>query len=195
MRIPPGDDGATALALVSTIRHDGHGGVADDFAEDAAVVDWVRVRWPGPAAASSQGLPDSMRLLRRAARALFAMSVRPAPPSRADTARTMADSTALGILNDAVDALDLEVGAEIRDDRLVPVRTTARTDPDTVVRGLVALACMDFLTGPAAPKLRSCQAPRCVRYFIQAHGRQEWCKESCGNRARAARFRARRKPV
>ncbi|WP_433213714.1 CGNR zinc finger domain-containing protein [Microtetraspora malaysiensis] len=26
-----------------------------------------------------------------------------------------------------------------------------------------------------------------MRYFVKSHGRQEWCKPSCGNRARAAR--------
>jgi hypothetical protein len=31
-------------------------------------------------------------------------------------------------------------------------------------------------------------APRCVRYFVKVHGRQEFCQPSCGNRARAARF-------
>ncbi|MET8629505.1 CGNR zinc finger domain-containing protein [Kitasatospora sp. NPDC004669] len=35
--------------------------------------------------------------------------------------------------------------------------------------------------------LRACKAPRCVRYFLKTHGRQEWCKPSCGNRARVAR--------
>ncbi|MFI7230667.1 CGNR zinc finger domain-containing protein [Nonomuraea angiospora] len=35
--------------------------------------------------------------------------------------------------------------------------------------------------------MRACNAPRCVRYFVKSHGRQEWCKPSCGNRARAAR--------
>ena len=42
-------------------------------------------------------------------------------------------------------------------------------------------------TGTAADELRACQAPRCVRYF-RKHRRQEWCKPSCANRARVARF-------
>ncbi|WP_225853148.1 CGNR zinc finger domain-containing protein [Micromonospora sp. AMSO1212t] len=36
-------------------------------------------------------------------------------------------------------------------------------------------------------RLRACPAPRCVRYFLQEHARQQWCKPSCGNRARVAR--------
>ncbi|WP_440101770.1 CGNR zinc finger domain-containing protein [Streptosporangium sp. H16] len=61
-----------------------------------------------------------------------------------------------------------------------------RTDHhDYVGTGLVCS--IGFLTGPRREDLRACTAPRCVRYFVKKHGRQEWCKPSCGNRARAAR--------
>ena len=43
------------------------------------------------------------------------------------------------------------------------------------------------LASPAADELRACQAPRCVRYFRKNRG-QEWCKPSCANRARVARY-------
>jgi predicted RNA-binding Zn ribbon-like protein len=59
----------------------------------------------------------------------------------------------------------------------------------------LARAAIDFLTGPQRERLRACAAPRCVRYFVKAHGRQEWCKPSCGNRARVARhYRRHRAP-
>ena len=82
------------------------------------------------------------------------------------------------------------------------VRPTRRdpTEPDPVARtvavpatpgralaGAIARAAIDFLTGPHRRNLRACTAPRCVRYFVRGHGRQEFCKASCGNRARAAR--------
>ncbi|MEV3984529.1 CGNR zinc finger domain-containing protein [Nonomuraea sp. NPDC049758] len=51
----------------------------------------------------------------------------------------------------------------------------------------LARAAIEFLSGPQRERLRACNAPRCVRYFVKSHGRQEWCKPSCGNRARAAR--------
>ncbi|WP_442812271.1 CGNR zinc finger domain-containing protein [Streptomyces sp. NBC_00243] len=41
---------------------------------------------------------------------------------------------------------------------------------------------------PDDDKLTACTVPRCVRYFVKVHGRQEFCRPSCGNRARAARF-------
>lgn len=50
-----------------------------------------------------------------------------------------------------------------------------------------ARAAIEFLAGPERERLRACAAPRRVRYFLKEHGLQEWCKPSCGNRARAAR--------
>ncbi|MFI1485060.1 CGNR zinc finger domain-containing protein [Streptomyces sp. NPDC020747] len=52
---------------------------------------------------------------------------------------------------------------------------------------------MAFLASPDRQRLRACHAPRCVRYFLKDHPRQEWCKPSCGNRARVARHHERHK--
>ncbi|MBB1246724.1 CGNR zinc finger domain-containing protein [Streptomyces durbertensis] len=64
---------------------------------------------------------------------------------------------------------------------------TFEADPGDVLLAALARATIDFLTGPERERLRACTAPRCVRYFVKSHGRQEWCRISCGNRARAAR--------
>ncbi|WP_351234979.1 CGNR zinc finger domain-containing protein, partial [Streptomyces sp. NPDC002133] len=55
----------------------------------------------------------------------------------------------------------------------------------------LARAAIALLTGPDRARLRACHAPRCVRYFLKEHPRQEWCKPSCGNRARVARHHER----
>lgn len=52
---------------------------------------------------------------------------------------------------------------------------------------VLARATIDFLNSPLRTRLRACTAPRCSRYFLKSHGRQEWCNPSCANRARAAR--------
>ncbi|WP_188285939.1 CGNR zinc finger domain-containing protein, partial [Streptomyces sp. CBMA29] len=57
----------------------------------------------------------------------------------------------------------------------------------------LARAAVAFLAGPERELLRACPAPRCVRYFVKEHARQEWCKPSCGNRARVARHHARQR--
>ncbi|CAM5667729.1 hypothetical protein SNARM312S_03139 [Streptomyces narbonensis] len=64
---------------------------------------------------------------------------------------------------------------------------SAENDPNVRLLAALARAAIDFLSGPQREQLRACTAPRCVRYFVKSHGRQEWCKPSCGNRARAAR--------
>ncbi|MEK8142006.1 CGNR zinc finger domain-containing protein [Streptomyces sp. M10(2022)] len=77
-------------------------------------------------------------------------------------------------------------------------RTRRRRDPGRIARGSrgalaagLARAAIGFLAGPDRTSLRACHAPRCVRYFVKEHPRQEWCKPSCGNRARVARHHER----
>ena len=176
-----GTDGAVALALVSTIAHDGTGGVADHFATDAEVHNWVANRFPG-----SLVVPDRLRTLRFAARSAFAASVFPHPPSRVERTHRMSDAEAAAVLAAAVNALEAESVVTIDEGVRRSLRTAAQGP--ALVEGALALAVVEFLTGPLAARLRSCQAPRCVRYFVQQHGRQQWCKASCGNRARVARF-------
>ncbi|WP_328498260.1 CGNR zinc finger domain-containing protein [Streptomyces sp. NBC_00414] len=57
----------------------------------------------------------------------------------------------------------------------------------------LARAAIAFLASPDRQRLRACHAPRCVRYFLKDHPRQEWCTRSCGNRARVARHHERHK--
>ncbi len=178
-------DGELALAFVSTIRHDGHGGVADDFASDQQVGAWIEAHWPCTRVDSSP-----LRELRRAARAAFAATVSPAPPSRADATNLMTPATAGRLLTDAIAGLDLSHEVDLGSGS-VEVRRTSGSRGEALVLGSLALAVADFLSGPLSGRLRSCQAPRCVRYFVQSHGKQQWCKQSCGNRARVARHAAR----
>lgn len=179
--LPDGTDGQLALAFVSTIAHDGNGGIADFFATDEGVNGWVATRFPDVAVQ-----PARLRTLRFAARSAFAASVSPNPPSRVERGHRMNDDEAGIVLQAAINALDASAFVTIGDDVRRGLQTTAKDD--TLVEGVLALAVVDFLTGPHAARLRSCQAPRCVRYFVQQHGRQQWCKQSCGNRARVARF-------
>ncbi|NUS85510.1 MAG: CGNR zinc finger domain-containing protein, partial [Streptomyces sp.] len=125
-------------------------------------------------------------------RALFARAVRPGEPSPADAARLMPPEEAVRHLNEAaartptVPVLDWPEGATPLVHR-TPVRTA--DDPTAAL----AHAVIAFLAGPDRDRLRACHAPRCVRYFLKEHPRQEWCKPSCGNRARVARHHQRHK--
>ncbi|MGW0928977.1 CGNR zinc finger domain-containing protein [Streptomyces sp. NPDC002644] len=189
-----------ALELAGTIRHDGVGGVADDLATVPGTTDWLRERSDALAGLPPDGLTadDRMRdevvALRQAVRALFARAVRPAPPSPADAHRLMPADEALARLNAAaaraavVPRLDWPPEGS-------PTALTVAVGGDLTARVVAAVArdAIAFLGGPERELLRACTAPRCVRYFVRSHGRQEFCKASCGNRARAARHYRRRR--
>ncbi|OKJ91015.1 hypothetical protein AMK33_35675 [Streptomyces sp. CB02400] len=188
-------DAHLVLDLALTIRHDGNGGVADDLAETGGLTGWVRARPEVLAGAEGYvadagGLAD-VRDLRAAVRALFAHAVRPAEPSPADAARLLPVPEALRKLNDAA-ARTPTVPVLRWDDGAEPVvRRRPVPDGGHDLTAVLAQAAIAFLTGPDRERLRACHAPRCVRYFLKEHPRQEWCKPSCGNRARVARHHER----
>ena len=59
---------------------------------------------------------------------------------------------------------------------------------------LVAQSAIDVLGGSGAGRLRRCEAPGCINYYLKDHARRAWCSPRCGNRVRVARHyeRARR---
>ncbi|MFJ3670887.1 CGNR zinc finger domain-containing protein [Streptomyces sp. NPDC090106] len=182
-------DTRLALDLALTVRHDGHGGVADDLTTPAGLTAWL---------AAHPGLPgtdadlSAVRELRAAVRALFAHAVRPAAPSPADAARLMPVPTALDVLNTAA-ARTPTVPALRWPEDTGPVVEHRPVHGAPDLTALLAQAAVAFLAGPDLPRLRACHAPRCVRYFLKDHPRQEWCTPSCGNRARVARHHERHK--
>ncbi|ADI04202.1 hypothetical protein SBI_01081 [Streptomyces bingchenggensis BCW-1] len=189
-----------ALALAVTIRHDGNGGVADDLTAPEGLTDWVReLAEPLRDALDAEDFTadtaalDAVRELRAAVRALFARAVRPGPPSSADAHRLLPEDQAMARLNAAAARAPGAPRLEWPDGG-APVVRAARppgfTDADRLVAALARDA-IGFLAGPERERLRACPAPRCVRYFVKDHPRQEWCKPSCGNRARVARHHRR----
>jgi len=183
-----------ALELASTIRHDGSGGVADDLDTVPDTARWlasVADLLPGTGgfeAGIGEDLRDQVLALRGAVRALFARAVLPGPPSPADSHRLLPAEQALDRLN--ASAAREPVVPHLRWDEgdvpVVELRSCGGAS-DTRVVAALARAAIAFLDGPDRERLRACTAPRCVRYFVQAHGRQQWCGTACGNRARAAR--------
>ncbi|MGW0827262.1 CGNR zinc finger domain-containing protein [Streptomyces sp. NPDC002845] len=187
-------DARLALDLALTIRHDGHGGVADDLTAPEGLTAWVRAHadtLPGADGfAPDETVLLAVRELRAAVRALFARAVHPGEPSPADASRLLPVPQALERLNTAaalaptVPVLHWPEGAD------PVVRHRTETGGDQLAATL-ARAAVAFLASPDRQRLRACHAPRCVRYFLKEHPRQEWCKPSCGNRARVARHHER----
>lgn len=195
MRDPISRDARLTLDLALTIRHEGTGGIADDLTDPAGLTAWVHARpdtlpGTGRCTAGPHGL-TAVRDLRTAVRTLFAHAVRPARPGPADTTRPLTVPEALRRLNEAA-ARTPTVLVLVRDEGGDPV-VRRRPDPDGEDRptAVLATAAIGFLASPERERLRACDAPRCVRYFLKEHPRQEWCKPSCGNRARVARHQER----
>ncbi|MEC3954600.1 CGNR zinc finger domain-containing protein [Nocardia sp. CDC153] len=183
-----------ALRLANTIRATSRG-LTDAFGTPESTRDWL--------IANAENLGDYLDLegylpseadrtalveLRRNVRALFAEYVAPQPPSSADAAVLPAFPDALAAINraaaPALRLLDWDATGPHPEHRLLTA-----SDVDTVMAGL-SDATIAFFTSPEAAQIRTCPAPRCVRYFLKSHPRQEWCSVACGNRARAARHYA-----
>ncbi|WP_371552329.1 CGNR zinc finger domain-containing protein [Streptomyces sp. NBC_00554] len=189
-------DARLALDLALTVRHDDHGGVADDLAEPTGLTAWVRAHpdvLPGSEAYVADDLAlIAVRDLRAAVRALFARAVRPAEPSPADAARLLPVPEAVARLNAAA-ARTPTVPVLAWPDGADPVVRQEPQGGRPELTAVLAGAAIAFLASPDRQRLRACHAPRCVRYFLKEHPRQEWCKASCGNRARVARHHERHK--
>ncbi|MFE7837156.1 CGNR zinc finger domain-containing protein [Streptomyces sp. NPDC057474] len=191
-------DARLALDLALTVRHDGNGAGADDLTEPMGLATWVRAHADVlPVAVgftADETALTAVRDLRGAVRALFARAVSPGEPSPADAARLLPVPEALARLNEAaaltptVPVLSWGPGAE------PVVRHEPATGEDPLTAAL-ARAALAFFASPERQRLRACHAPRCVRYFLKEHPRQEWCKPSCGNRARVARHHRRHKEM
>ncbi|WP_406327510.1 CGNR zinc finger domain-containing protein [Streptomyces sp. NBC_00203] len=189
-------DARLALDLALTIRHDGHGGVADDLTDPSGLTAWVQAH-PDALPGAGRFVADPVTLtavrdVRAAVRALFARAVRPGEPSPADAARLLPVPQAVERLNTAVALVPTVPVLGWAEDADPVVRQEA-VGADAPLPALLARAAVAFLASPDRQRLRACHAPRCVRYFIKEHPRQEWCKPSCGNRARVARHHERHK--
>ncbi|MER7564478.1 CGNR zinc finger domain-containing protein [Streptomyces sp. NPDC048523] len=187
-------DTRLALDLALTIRHDGHGGVADDLRDLAGLTAWVREHAGTLPDASDPAVDEetlaAVRDLRAAVRALFARAVRPDAPSPADAARLLPVAEAVARLNAAAARTPTVPVLHWTDDA-EPVVHRQPSPRGADLTAVLAQAAIAFLTGADRRRLRACHAPRCVRYFLKDHPRQEWCKPSCGNRARVARHHER----
>lgn len=187
-----------AFALAATIKHDGHGGVADLLSTPEQAGAWLADHHDlvtdalGQAELAEADVWPELVRIRKAVRALFARAVAPGAPSKADADRLMDADAAIQMVNRAADRLGSE-RLEWPADGEPVVRRAARTeDPVALLIGAVGRSAIDFLAGPDRARLRACPAARCVKYFLQDDPRQTWCSPACGNRERVNRHYRRR---
>ncbi|MCP2167819.1 CGNR zinc finger domain-containing protein [Goodfellowiella coeruleoviolacea] len=202
-----------AVELTRTIRHDGQGGVRDTLASPADVAEWLAAQadlLPPDFPAHQVPLDDTTHAqlveLRGAIRFLFADVVRAHTGPDAEAGQLVADTRRVRSPDAAVRQLNAAAAAAPQVLRLTwpdndgrPAtpradRLLLTEDQRAALVALLANSAIALLTGPERDRLRACPAPRCVHYFIQAHPRQQWCKPSCGNRTRVARYYQRHLP-
>jgi predicted RNA-binding Zn ribbon-like protein len=170
-----------AVRLMATIWADVEG-IHDDLHEPAGFDAWmdaVAIAREGHAAATQFKEAVAIRDALRRLAALQTDDTRPAAASSIADPRRAAD-----VLNAAA--------AHLPSPRLRLDTKTRRLNRTTTVDVPAALAriatdAIELFGGAGAEKLRACQAPGCVLYFVKTHPRREWCSVACGNRARAAR--------
>lgn len=178
-------DEPAPVRLMNTIWADTHG-VHDDLSSPAVLRAWLAAVTDYDAAelghTGEQDLADA-RLLRDSLRRLAAYNTADDRPS-AQSPVTDLDE-AIAAVN-AVIADGPRTQLALRDGNLHAVNAS-RTSPARGALAQLGHDAVELLTGPVAVKLRACNAPGCVLYFVKTHPRREWCSEGCGNRVRAAR--------
>ncbi|MFF2901077.1 CGNR zinc finger domain-containing protein [Streptomyces sp. NPDC057966] len=98
----------------------------------------------------------------------------------------------------ADDALDVLNGAARKPPAAPQLTASGRRTEATPDEALstVARQAIELLSGPDVPLLKECGNPECTRIYIdRSRGmRRQWCgMESCGNKIKAAAYRARKK--
>jgi predicted RNA-binding Zn ribbon-like protein len=179
------------VRLMNTIWADGEG-VHDALTSTTDLRTWLR----SSGLASARARVDDAELhrarrLRDALRRLAALAV---GDTRAAATSTPIDpDEAVAAVNDAAAAPQLVPMLVRHGKRLVLEQASSSGTPVDVALSQVAVEAAELLAAVPA-RLRACNAPRCVLYFVKDHPRREWCSAACGNRARAARhYRRHRK--
>ncbi|ONI87173.1 hypothetical protein ALI22I_22205 [Saccharothrix sp. ALI-22-I] len=167
---------ALVLEFASTVRHGGHGGLVDDLATPEGFAAWT-------GAEADEALRQRVVELRWAVRSLLAHATQ--ANERLDTPHLMDFERALKTVNEA--AARVPRAAQLEWTEQPRLRYEDSADAGDRLLATLATAAIEFLASGTREDLRACPAPRCIRYFVKAHPRQEWCKPSCGNRARVSR--------
>lgn len=95
----------------------------------------------------------------------------------------------------ALDVLNAAARTAPAAPQLTPSGRWTSASPEEALAGVARLA-VELLSGPDVPLLKECGNPECTRVYIdRSRGmRRQWCgMESCGNRIKAAAYRARKK--
>jgi predicted RNA-binding Zn ribbon-like protein len=99
-----------------------------------------------------------------------------------------------------VELINRWAAAPIRAPQLDPMlkRTSLDADPGAAALAAIARSAVELITGPELAEMQQCASPSCSLMFIDRSrpGRRRWCSmERCGNRAKTAAYRRRRRAL
>ncbi|MFC9914336.1 CGNR zinc finger domain-containing protein [Streptomyces sp. NPDC127197] len=96
---------------------------------------------------------------------------------------------------EALDAVNAAARKTPVTPQLTPTGRLTEATPEQAL-ATVARQAVELLSGPDVPLMKECGNPECTRVYIdRSRGmRRQWCgMESCGNKIKAAAYRARKK--
>ena len=170
-----------AIEFANTLFTDG-GRPFDALTTQAALTRWLdanaeRIDAPLPRRLGAGDL-ERARELRAIVRALLAKAVDGDPPP-AVTVRRLNELAALAPITAWLHWTADEA----------PKAHLSRSGADRLdaLLALLAQSAIDVLGGSGAGRLRRCEAPGCINYYLKDHPRRAWCSPKCGNRVRVAR--------
>jgi predicted RNA-binding Zn ribbon-like protein len=170
-----------AIEFANTLFTDG-GRPLDALTTPAALTRWLqtnaeRIDAPLPRRPGAGDL-ERARELRATVRALLAKAVDGDPPPAA-TVRRLNELAALAPIT-----ARLHWTADEPPKAHLSLPGAGRLD---ALLALLAQSAIDVLGGSGAGRLRRCEAPGCINYYLKDHPRRAWCSPKCGNRVRVAR--------
>jgi predicted RNA-binding Zn ribbon-like protein len=170
-----------AIQLVNTLFTDG-GRPLDALTTPAALSHWLHANADridtAPPRKLGPGDLERVRELRVVIRALLAAVVDDDPAPAATVGRL----NQLAALTPFTKRLHWPAGATPKAQLLL-----SGADRLDALVALLAQDAIDVLGGSGAGRLRRCEAPGCICYYLKDHPRREWCSPTCGNRVRVAR--------
>ncbi|HEX2035856.1 MAG TPA: ABATE domain-containing protein [Chloroflexota bacterium] len=173
-----------AVDLVNTVWRSGQGQV-DGLATERGLAAWLRAQGerldPGEGSDAGARLPAlrEVHALRAALRALFEATLGAEPPPP-DAVAALNRFSAGGASHPQ---LEWTPGHAPR------VRRRVRAaDPAAALLAAIAWNGIALLGGEERLRLRRCEGPGCVLFFVATNPRRRWCSPAlCGNRVRVAR--------
>src|SRR5918996_6011513 len=170
-----------AIELANTLFTDG-GRPFDALTTPAALTRWLQTNGeridPPPLRRLGAGDLERAGELRTIIRALLATAVDDDPPPAA-TIRRLNELAALA-------PFTARLHWPARKPPKAHLSPSGAGDRDALL-ALLAQSAIDVLGGSGAGRLRRCEAPGCINYYLKDHPRRAWCSPKCGNRVRVAR--------